>query len=154
MAISGQRERRTWCVQGAQYTNGNTASARFDLLGADSAEISVSVTFPSNTSTIASADGVKIEVLSGDSTNATTFTTVAANKTGIKVAQAHHYLINNQSGKRYVDVKVSPGTSGVSNELAVIAVHGVLSRVNDGPSSTSEMQTTNSTNDTVVIASV
>lgn len=154
MAISSQRERRTWGVLGAQYTNGNTATCRFDLLGVDSAEISVSVTFPSNTSTIASADGVKIEVLSSDVTNATTFATVAANKTGIKVQQAHHYLINNQSGKRYVDVKVTPGTSGVSNELAVVAVAASFARLNDGPSSTSEMLTTNSTNDTVVIASL
>lgn len=154
MAIGAQREKRKFGVLAAQFTNGNTATARIDMLGAGVAEIAISVTFPSNTSTIASADGVTISVLSSNDTNASNFATVASNKTGIKVEQAHYYLINNQTGKRYVDVKVNPGTGGVSNELAVIGIGYSLGRLQDGPSSTSEMLATNTTNDTVVLASI
>lgn len=123
----------------AAVTAAATATSRIDLLGADSATIWVNVVL-GNTATIASCDGVTISVKASDDTNATTFATVAANLTSKKTTCDAYYTINAKNvGKRYLLVSAIPGTSGVSNETATIAINGALQKLEQSPASTSQM---------------
>lgn len=125
-------------VAPAAFTNGATASSRVDLLGADYATVNINVAL-GNTATIASADGVTVSVLTSDNTNASTFATVAANLTSKKTSFNAVYNIDTKTAKRYLRVTVTPGTSGVSNEVATVAVNGMLGMLEKKPDATSDM---------------
>jgi hypothetical protein len=123
----------------ALVTAGATATSRIDLLGCDSATIWVNVV-QGNTATIASGDGLTISVKASDDTNVSTFATVAANKTAIKTTENAYYTINAKNvGKRYLLVSVIPGTTGVTNEQATVAINGALNKLEQSPANTSQM---------------
>jgi len=136
--IHDQAKQYLTLVAPAAFTNGATASSRVDLLGADHATLHIDVSLGA-TATIASADGVTVSVLHSDNTNASTFATVAANLTGKKTSFNAIYNIDTKTKGRYLRVTVTPGTSGVSNEVATVAVNGSLSRLEQKPGSTSDM---------------
>lgn len=122
----------------AAVTAAATASSRIDTLGSDYATISVAVSLGA-TATIASSDGVTISVLHSDNTNASTFVTLAANKTAIKTSENAYYTVDTRAAKRYLRVTCSPGTSGVTNEHATVAILGTLGKLEKKPDSTGDM---------------
>lgn len=144
-----QAETESILVYPAAYTNGNTAAANLDTLGADVAKIRVAISL-GNTATIASSDGTIVRLASSDDTNASTFTTVTADRSGIKTSEEVTFVVNQATGKRYLRVSVIPGTSGVSNEVATVSVTGTLGRLEEGPSNTTAMVSGN-TNSVVTI---
>lgn len=134
----------------AAYTNGNTAASTVDTLGGDSIKIRVAISLGA-TATIASSDGTIVRLASSDVTHTSSFSTLVADQSGIKTSKQVVYHVNPATGKRYLRVSVIPGTSGVSNEVATVAVFSTLGRLEEGPSNTTAMMTGN-TNDAFVIA--
>lgn len=122
----------------AAVTAAATASSRIDLLGSDYATLNIAVSLGA-TATIASSDGVTVSVLHSDNTNASTFATIAANLTSKKTSFDAYYTIDTKAVKRYLRCTVTPGTSGVTNEHATVAILGTLGRLEQKPGSTSDM---------------
>jgi len=144
-------------------THTGTLTVRFDTLGADFATVRVPITL-SNTVTIASADGLTITLKESDDTNSSnyaTFTsggiTAGAVMSKVKVAAGTAQavaFVDLRARKRYLICLVIPGTSGVTNEDATVAVGCTLSRLEQSPHSTTMTDVIpigGSTNDVAVV---
>lgn len=134
----------------AAVTAANTAAVTIDTLGADSCKVRVAISLGS-TATVASGDGTIVRLASSDVTHTSSFATLVADQSGIKTSKQVVYHVNTATGKRYLRLSVIPGTSGVTNEHATVAVFSTLGRLEEGPSNTTAMMTGN-TNDAFVIA--
>lgn len=132
----------------AGVTNGATASAAIDTLGADWATIRVALSNIVTTGT-ASADGVTVSLKESVDSNASNATTFVANQTAIKFGREVRYECDTRTRKRYLILQVTPGTSGVSNEPVSCAAFSTLSRLEQAPASTSAM--TGGSNDAVIL---
>ena len=142
-------------------THTNTLTAVLDTLGHDFAVIRASVTLGS-TATIASANGTNVTIQEADNTNSSnyaTFTsggiTAGAVATALKQAsQAAVAFVDLRARKRYLKLFVTPGTSGVTNEDATVAIAATLSRSEQSPHSTNltdPWPICGSTNDVAVV---
>lgn len=125
-----------------------TAAANLDTKGAAYATIRVGLSNIAQ-ATIASADGVTVSLLHSDDTNATTFATIVANRTGIKFGREVRYEVDLKGLKRYLRLAVTPGTSGATNDHVTACAFATLSIKEDARTSTSAMIA--GTNDAVVI---
>ncbi len=130
-------------------TNGFTTTANVDTLGADYVTIRVALAL-GNTATIASANGVTIKLQETDvATGTTSAITAFADKTGIKLPQEVRYEVDCRARKRFLQLTLTSGTAGVTNENVTATVFSTLSRMEKSPSSTADMVT--GTNDQAVI---
>ncbi len=135
-------------ISPATVTAAATATALIDTLGADYATVRVLIANIAQ-ATIASADGVTVSLGSLDDTNLSNSVTVVANRTGIKFGREVRYEVDCKTQKRYLYLKVSPGTSGVTNDHVVVAAVSTLSRKENTP--TSIAAGTAASNDAVII---
>lgn len=130
----------------ASISAGGTASATVDIANAAYATLRINFAAEVNTSAV----NPTVSVLLSDTTDATNFATVTANRTEDLVnAHALRYEIDNKSGKRYLKLSITAATH-TTNDLvthggAIVSLGGLDS----DPSSTTEM--VGSTNDAVVI---
>ncbi len=138
----------TLLISPVSVTNTNTATANLDTIGAAYATIRVALANIAQ-ATIASADGVTIALSESDDTQVSNFTTVVANRTGIKVGREVRYEVDLKGRKRYLRLAVTPGTSGVTNEPVIVAAFGTLSIKENARTSTAAMVA--GTNDAVII---
>lgn len=120
------------------------ASARLDTKDADYASVLISLDqLPDTTRT-----GPTISVLHSDTTGTASFGTFdSALEQTISNTNANGFLyvghIDMKARKRYLQIKVTPGTAGTNEEVAIHAV-GQLTRLKIGPESTAEMVSTGS----------
>lgn len=130
----------------SSISTGGTASATVDIRGAAFATLRINFAAEVNTNAV----NPTVSVLLSDTTDATNYATVAANRTE-DLAAAHElrYEIDNKSGKRYLKLSITAATH-TTNDLvthggAIVSLHNTDS----DPASTTAMQ--GSTNDAVVI---
>lgn len=147
--INEQNSTFTSLIDPVAMTNGETQAATLDCKGADYATVRITMT-KGSTGTVASADGATFRLASSDVTHTSSFVTVTADRTAIKLTQTGTYLVDMKTKKRYLRASAITGTSGVSNENATVAIHATLSRLESAPTATNDM-TTGNTNDAVTI---
>jgi uncharacterized protein YpuA (DUF1002 family) len=135
-------------ISPAGVTNGATASAAIDTLGADWATIRVALSNIVTTGT-ASANGVTVSLKESVDSNASNATTFVADQTAIKFGREIRYECDTRTRKRYLILQVAPGTAGVTNEPVSCAAFSTLSRKEQAPASTSAM--TGGSNDAVIL---
>jgi trehalose-6-phosphatase len=148
--IHAQNGKDVVALSPASVTAGATAAVNIDTKGADYATIRVAYAL-GNTATIASSDGVTVKLTESTDTNPSNATTFVADKTGGKLSREVLYHIDTKTTrKRYLRLSVIPGTSGVSNETAVVAAFATLTRNENSPTATNDM--VGGTSDFVVIS--
>lgn len=121
------------------------ASATYDLLGIDYATIRIPFASEVNTSAVTPT----ISLTEADTSNATNFATITADRAteDITAAKELVYHVDCRSRKRYLKLTITPGTT--TNDTAVLAAIVTASRKDQAPSSTTGMVAT--TNDAVVL---
>lgn len=126
-----------------------TQAATMDCLGADYALITVSMCSALTTNAV----DPSIAVQHSDDTTVTNFSTTGitgAITTNSQAAKNNVIGVDLKSKKRYIRVLLTPGTTA-TNDAIVMTVNAQLSRLEEAPSSTSEM--VGSTNDAVTLVS-
>jgi len=143
----GQRAIDKVLLAPASISAGGTASATVDIQGYAFATLRINFAAEVNTSAV----NPTVSVLLSDTTDATNYATVSANRAEDLVASKElRYDIDNKSGKRYLKLSVTAGTH-TTNDLvthggAIVSLFGGDAE----PASTTGM--VGSTNDVVVIA--
>ena len=151
--IPSQATTQKLLINNVNTTAGNTTSGYLDCLGGDYASIHVALAAMA-TAGHSSSNGVTIKVLESTDTNVSNATAITgvSDVTGKKDGGQGCYQIPRGAGtKRYLFVRIIPGTAGVSNEAAYSTVIGSLSRKEFGPKTTSDLVSTG-TNDWAVVA--
>lgn len=138
----------TMLLTPAAVTAAATAVANLDCKGAAYATIRVGLANIAQ-ATIVSADGITVSLLESDDTHVSNFATITANRTGIKFGREIRYEVDLKGRKRYLRLAVTPGTSGATNDHAVVAAFATLSVKENARTSTAAMVA--GTNDAVVI---
>jgi uncharacterized integral membrane protein len=117
-------------------TNGATVSQYQDCSNAEYATIRCQVALGA-TGTIASANGVTVTLATADVTNSSAFTNITgASFTGIKNSNNNLFHVDMRAQKRYLQVSVTTGTAGVTNENATISSLATLTNKAQMPSGT------------------
>jgi hypothetical protein len=117
-------------------TAGATLTANHDTLNGDYSTIRFAVNMGA-TGTIASNNGVTVSLSTSDVTNATTFVAIANNSfTGINSPREILFQTDTLNQKRYLQLSVTTGTSGVTNENATVCAFGTLTNMAQTPSGT------------------
>jgi hypothetical protein len=116
-------------------TNSATASATYDLLGCDYATIRVALASEINTSAV----GPTLSVSAADTSNATNFVTLTADRTNEDLVAAKEvvYHIDTKTAKRYLKLSVTTGTT--TNDDITVGAIVTASRLAASPASTSDM---------------
>lgn len=131
-------------------TAGDTDFGYVDTLGACSGEFQAQIALGS-TGTIATADGTRVRLLECENTHQSNFATfanaggtTASFSTLKRSALIRFNLPSLVDRMRYIAVEVTPGTSGVSNELVTASAAAELvmenspTATNDGVGSTND----------------
>lgn len=142
--IEDQKVKHVLLIAPAAKTNSQTASASFDFLGADYATIRIGLASEINTNAV----GPTISLLHSDDTVVTNHVTMVADRTteDITAAKMLVYQVDLKTAKRYGRLVINNGTA--TNDNITVSADLTLSRLEETPSSTSEM--VGSTNDVVV----
>lgn len=126
-------------------TAAQTASATKDISGSDW----VTIRIPFKTEINTSAVGPTVSVLTSDTTDATNYATITADRVeDLTAGHELRYEIDGKTAKRYLKLSVSTATH-TTNDLVTLAAIVSLTRNAADPASTTAMQ--GSTNDVVVI---
>jgi len=130
-----QRAKSALIIAPVAKTNSSTASATYDLLGADYATIRIALSSAINTDAV----GPTITISEADTSNSTAFATISAARTAEAITAAKEvvYHIDTRLRKRYLKLAVNPGTT--TNDNVTVAAIGVLTRKEQLPASTSDM---------------
>lgn len=130
----------------ASISAAGTASATADVRGADWATIRINFAARVNTSAVAPT----VSILSSDTTAATDFATITADRSE-SLANAHElrYEVDLKSKKRYLKLSVTAATHTTNDLVTHGGIILSLTRNEQDPASTTAMQ--GSTNDAVVI---
>lgn len=126
-----QRNPDTVWILPSALTAGSNVTANIDCIGADYATVRVLVSNTAGTG-VASASGTTVSILNSDSTNATTFVTLVADRTGIKFGREVRYEVDLTGKKRLLRVNITAGSAGVSNDAVTVAMVATLSKKEDG----------------------
>lgn len=122
-----------------------TASATSDVRGCDWATVRINFKAEVNTSAV----GPTVVLSHSDTTNATDYATVTANRTeDLENAHELRYEVDLKSKKRYLKLAITAATH-TTNDIVNCGATLSLSRNEQDPASTTAMQ--GSTNDAVVI---
>ncbi len=127
--------KHTLLIAPQAMTNSATVTANFDrnsVLGADYAEIVVSLASEINTNAI----GPTISLLESDDTVVTNFATVTANQDDVDITAAAQvvYGVDLRARKRYLRLSVTTETT--TNDNVTVSAEAVASRLKIGPSGT------------------
>lgn len=126
-------------------TNSATTTARLDCVGADYVTIVLNCAIELNTNAV----GPTLSLLSCDNTTVTNFATIVADRSAEDLVAAKDvvYHVDMRSQKRYLRLTLTSATA--TNDNVTSAAVAILTRLDEAPSSTSEM--VGSTNDAVVV---
>ena len=115
-------------------TNGATATANFDTLGASYATIRLAFAAELNTNGV----GPTLSLLQSDDTVVTNFATVVANRTleDLTAAKGIVYGIDLRGKKRYMRLSITPGAA--TNDSVTVSAFGTLSRQYEEPAGTTD----------------
>lgn len=133
-----QRHPDTAWILPASLTAGSNVTANIDCVGADYATVRCIVSNIAGTG-VASASGTTVSILSSDNTNASTFATLVADRTGLKFGREVRYEVDLKGKKRYLRVNITAGSAGASNDAVVVAMVATLSKKEDGITSYSAL---------------
>lgn len=135
--IPSLRGKDTVLLESQAITDGNTATANFDCIGADWATIRMSFGAEVNTNAV----NPTISLLESDDTVVTNFATFDSNferaAEDLTSAKEVRYEIDLRARKRYLRLSLALG--GATNDDINVAVIGTLTRNEADPASTSDM---------------
>lgn len=133
--ITAQNAKDTLLLAPQALTNSATASATYDLLGMDYATIRVGLASAINTNAV----GPTISVQTAETSNATNFATVVANRTAEDITSAKEvlYHIDTKTSKRFLKLSVTTATT--TNDNVTCSAIVTASRLASDPASTSDM---------------
>src|SRR6185295_7711486 len=122
--INAQKQTVSLMLAPASQTNSATRTANLDCLGADYAQIIISLASAINTNAI----GPTISLLESDDTVVTNFATIVANRTAeaITTAKPAVYGVDLRARKRYLRLAVTTETT--TNDNVTMSVVALLSR--------------------------
>lgn len=138
-------------VSNTALTNGATGFAYVDCKDAHYATIRVLLAAGTG-ETVVTAVGATVTVQESDVTNQTTFVTPATGTFVLgptKNTCEVRFDIDRRSQKRYLGVSTSLATAGATNETFTYSVVATLSRLDNSPTTTSDL--VSSTNDLVLV---
>jgi len=141
----GSSNKESFLIAAQSMTNSATVTANLDCIDADYATIRISFASEINTNAV----GPTISLLESDDTVATNFATITADRTSetIVAAKGVVYHVDLRGRKRYLRLSVTTDTT--TNDNVTLAAIATLSRLDEAPSSTTDMVA--STNDAVVV---
>jgi len=133
--IKAQATKDTLLIAPVAKTNSSTASATFDTLGMDYATIRIALSSEINTNAV----GPAISLLEADTSNATNFATITADRAAEDITAAKEvvYHVDTRSRMRYLKLQINPNTT--TNDNVTLAAIVTSSRLGQSPASTSDM---------------
>lgn len=147
--IHAQNTKDVVLVASAAVTSAQTATANLDTMGADYATIRINLGIEKNTNGI----GPTISLKESDDTTVTNFATfnsdfsITGAADDLVAAKEILWHVDTKTRKRYLRLTVTTATA--TNDDIVVGAVATLSRLANGPASTSGM--VNTTNDIVKI---
>jgi len=132
--IHAQNTKSTLLIAPQAKTNSATASATYDTLGCDYATIVVNLASEINTNAV----GPTLSLSEAETSNATNFATVTANRTAEDITAAKQviYQVDCRSRKRYLKLAVTTETT--TNDNITVSASAIASRLEQSPASTSD----------------
>jgi len=132
--INAQATKMIRLIDAPRAAATTVASATFDVLGADYAQIVVGFSSELNTSNA----GPVLSLSAADTSNATNFVTLAADiTTDTTAAKGYVYLVDLKLKPRYLKLSITPDTT--TNGPSAYSAIALLSRLEAAPSSTTGM---------------
>jgi len=136
--IHGQATKTSQIIDSVTMTNTETASGTLDLLGADYAVISINFSAELNT------NGVGPTIALEESDDLTTYATFdgdfARSAETLVSAKQVRYDIDAKTRKRYLKLSITTATT--TNDNITVGAIGVLGRLGEEPSNTTDMVAT------------